>query len=109
MDREAKKEMPGYPTDNPPLTVTIGSLPTVSREPAPNPPFNKSFNRIMVADTGGWWRIVIDQAAKSAEFSAGGGTRGAIPTSASNFDAWASRSCGRKSANCQQNCQQTPN
>src|SRR2546422_9405930 len=43
---------PAYPTDNPPLTVTIGSLPTVSREPAPNPPFNKSFNRIMVADTG---------------------------------------------------------
>jgi hypothetical protein len=24
------------------------------------PTFNKRFNRIRVADTGGWWRIVID-------------------------------------------------
>jgi hypothetical protein len=46
--------------------------------------FNKSFNRIQVGDTGGWWRIVIDCAAKSAEFFAGEGRRGAIPTSASN-------------------------
>lgn len=52
---------------------------------APNPRFNKSFNRIMVADSGGWWRIVIDYAAKSAEFFAGEGERGAIPTSASKL------------------------
>jgi len=46
--------------------------------------FNKSFNGIQVGDTGGWWRIVIDCAARSAELFAGEGRRGAIPTSASN-------------------------
>jgi len=40
-----------------------------------------------VRDTGGWWRIVIDYGAKSAKFCLGEGERGAIPTSASNFDA----------------------
>ena|SRR5206468_3757430 len=47
-------------------------------------PFNKSFNRMRVRDTGGWWRIVIDYGAKSANFCAGEGERGAIPTSASS-------------------------
>jgi len=46
--------------------------------------FNKTFNRMRVKDTGGWWRIVIDYAAKSAKFCTGEGERGAIPTSASN-------------------------
>ena len=45
---------------------------------------NKTFNRMRVKDTGGWWRIVIDYAAKSAKFCTGEGERGAIPTSASN-------------------------
>ena len=42
--------------------------------------FNKTFNRMRVKDTGGWWRIVIDYAAKSAKFCTGEGERGAIPT-----------------------------
>jgi len=46
--------------------------------------FNKSFNRIRVDDTGGWWRIVIDHGVKSGKFCLGEGERGAIPTSASN-------------------------
>ena len=47
--------------------------------------FNKTFNRMRVKDTGGWWRIVIDYAAKSAKFCTGEGERGAIPTSASKL------------------------
>src|SRR6266571_9045820 len=105
MNGPGSKKGNGYPSDNPPLTVTIGSLPTFSREPAPHPPFNKTFNRRQVRDTGGWWRIVIDYGAKSAKFCLGEGERGVIPTSASNLDAWASIGCRRKSANCQQ----TPN
>src|SRR5437762_3295929 len=47
--------------------------------------FNKSFNRMRVRDTGGWWRIVIDYGAKSAKFCLGEGEHGAIPTSASTI------------------------
>ena len=55
------------------------------REVHSEPTFNKSFNRIRVADTGGWWWIVIDYGLKSARFRLGEGERGAIPTSASKL------------------------
>src|SRR6266576_2802511 len=98
MNGPGSKKGNGYPSDNPPLTVTIGSLPTFSREPAPHPPVNKTFNRRQVRDTGGWWRIVIDYGAKSAKFCLGEGERGAIPTSASRPNCECSKDLGARSA-----------
>src|SRR6266487_6609314 len=86
MNGPGSKKGNGYPSDNPPLTVTIGSLPTFSREPAPHPPFNKTFNRMQVRDTGGWWRIVINYGAKSAKFCLGEGEPGRFRPPPPNSD-----------------------